>query len=77
MQTDREIRTRPVGTVKCIRCHQPVKLTEETDEWVKQDGAWVHGGYGPASGECERCEIAYVEQPLDGCVMAFDLKSGD
>jgi hypothetical protein len=48
-------------------------MSQETHEWVQRAGAWEHSEYGPATGECGRCNLAFLEDPWDGGVMAFKI----
>jgi len=63
MPEPREIRRRREGSTECLRCGKRVALFAETHEWHEiGEGAekrWIHGQYGPATGEC--CGLAFLD----------------
>jgi len=68
----REMQRKSIGRVTC-GCGKSLSLWAETEEWTQtRTGLWRHSGYGPGTGECERCGIVYCDDPWNG-LMSFRL----
>lgn len=52
---------RLAGWAECGHCGAEIELWQDVDEWETNTGKITLGGWGPALGECEKCNLLFVD----------------